>query len=125
VRPRSGAVLLPFFALILGAWWVVLLIWDTDALPTALLGGSAAACLLTGIALGVRRRVRPPVRVRADPDLSLGAPVIAIGVAALVLGAEAGAWLLLVGGGLVVLGAALLAREWRDGRRAAAAGERR
>jgi hypothetical protein len=118
VRPRSGALLLPLFAAILGAWWVVLLAWDTDPLPTALLGGAAAACLLTGLALGVRRRVRPAVDVRAAPDTSLGAPVLAAGVAGLVLGAGLGAWLLLVAGGLVVLGGALLAREWRDARRA-------
>jgi hypothetical protein len=125
MRFRDGPLLLPAFALLLGVWWIVLLAWGTDALPTALLGGAAGACLLCGLALAVWGRVRPPAGRQAEPDLSLGAPATGAGVAAMVLGAQAGTWLVLVGGGMVVLGAALLVREWRAGRRAMGEGDRR
>lgn len=118
MRPPGGTVLLLLFAAILGAWWVVLLLWDTDALPTALLGAAVATCAVTGLGLWVRQARRAPRQRRADPDLSIGAVTLACGIAALVVGAELGPWLLLIGGGVVVLGAFGLAREWRTARHA-------
>jgi hypothetical protein len=118
VRPRDAVLLLGGFAALLGAWWAVLVAWDTDLLATALLGGAAAACLLAAPAFAVRAPRRRARDVRADPDLSLGAPALAVGVAALLLGAELGQWLLLIGAGATVGGVALLVREVRSARRA-------
>jgi hypothetical protein len=45
-------------------------------------------------------------------------PLSAVGVSALVVGAEAGLWLILIGAGLLTAGVALAARELSQSRRA-------
>jgi hypothetical protein len=115
---RSGALVLVVFAAILATWWVVLLLWRTDALPTALLGGSVTGLLVAFLIFALSAQRRRPAAVRASPDLSLGAVVLAFGVTGLVVGAEVGRWLLLVGAAVSAGGLAQLGREHMAARRA-------
>jgi hypothetical protein len=101
--------LVAFGALLLVLTAVELPFGPTPA-EVALLGGAGLGCLACGIAVLARRRRRPRVERRRD-ELSGGPVVVAAGCAALVVGAEAGLWLVLIGAGLVVLGGALLVEE--------------
>jgi hypothetical protein len=106
------------WAVLLTALTAMLWIWSPgDELAIAVLGGSAAATWLLGVmlTLGSRRAEREPLG-RVVPELSPGAALVAIALAAMLLGAEAGLWLVLAGGGLLVFGLAVLARELRTGR---------
>ncbi|MCW3031780.1 MAG: hypothetical protein JWM60_125 [Solirubrobacterales bacterium] len=83
-----------------------------------LLGGAAAACLLTGLGLWRLDLRRAAVeRPRALPDQSLAAATLAAGLALALLGAGFGLWLILVGAGVTALGAGGLLREARARRR--------
>ncbi len=89
-----------------------------------MLGGSSGACLAAGLVLwriDARRRARaaaaagePP---RLIPDDSLAAMTLASGLALALLGAGFGLWLVLIGAGVVALGAGGLLREGRARRR--------
>src|SRR4051812_19859970 len=112
--PRGDVMPLVAFGILLLVLTAVQLPFGPTPAEVALLGGAGAACLLCGVvALGAQRRGRPdPARMRVTP-LAGGPFVLAAGLAALLVGAEAGLWLVLIGAGLVVIGAALLARERR------------
>ena len=96
------------------AFGILLLVLTAVQLPfgptapeVALLGGAGAACLACGLVVLAARR--PGVRT---VEGAAGGPfVLAAGLAAMVVGAEAGLWLSLIGAGLVVIGGALLARR--------------
>jgi hypothetical protein len=123
---RSGAIVLAVFAGILATWWVVLVLWRTDALPTALLGGSVTGVLITFLIVHLSALRGRPETVRASPDLSPGAVVLAFGVTALVIGAEVGQWLVLIGAAVTAAALAQLGRELLAARRAVqTAGPRR
>jgi hypothetical protein len=121
---RSGAIVLVVFAAILATWWAVLLLWRTDALPTALLGGSVSGLLVAFLIFQLSAARRRPPSVRAVPDLSFGAVGLAFGVTALVVGADVGQWLLLIGAAVTAGSLAQLGREWAAARRAVAAAAR-
>ena len=85
-----------------------------DWLTPVLLGWAAAGTLglAAVVALGGE-----PAGPRAVPDHSAATVAVAGGVAAMVLGAEAGPWLIYLGAGLTVFGLAGLIRERRAVRR--------
>jgi hypothetical protein len=105
------------FGTLLGALFVGLLLWQSDPLPTGLLGGASALSYVTAVGLAIDAR-RPRKAVRADPDLSFGAVALAFGIAGLIVGAELGTWVLLLSGGITLGGLVQLLRESRDARRA-------
>jgi hypothetical protein len=108
----------PFFAwaALLTVLAVVLWAWTSDDLPPAVFGAAAAIVWVAGlVALFVRRR-RPGAR--PAPDLSLASAFVAFAVAALVLGALVGRWLVYLGAGLLLIGLVGVARELRAQRRA-------
>jgi hypothetical protein len=83
-----------------------------------MLGGASAACLLAGLALWWLDARRGELeRPRALPDTSLAAACLAAGLALALLGAGFGLWLILIGAGIVALGAGGLVREQRARRR--------
>jgi hypothetical protein len=108
---RSGAIVLLVLAALLALTWVVLLLWDAGALPDALLGGSLTGLLLAFAAFQVHALRARPAAVRASADLSVGAVGLAFGVTALIVGAEVGPWLLLVGAAITAASLTQLARE--------------
>jgi O-antigen/teichoic acid export membrane protein len=88
----------------------VLVVWEPDDeiqwLPFA---GASAAIWAVGLVFYVRRRLRTEERML--PDLSPAPFVLALGFATM-LGAPAlGHWLLLLGGGIVLVGVVVIARE--------------
>lgn len=98
------------------AWLSVLAtvqaVWRPDRyLPWALSAGAATAAWLLGLFLLLRHR-----RIdwlRQIPDLSFSVVLIAVGVAAMLNGAAFGLWLVLLGGGLILLGLGGVVRELR------------
>ena len=106
------------------AWGTILAIstaaqlpYGPSAIELAMLGGAAAACLLTGLVLFALERARrgpQPVQDTALlPDLSAATVLVAIGVAVLLVGAEVGQWMMLMGGGAIAIGIGGLVREFR------------
>jgi hypothetical protein len=118
---RSGAIVLLVLAALLALTWVVLLLWDAGALPDALLGGSLTGAILAFAGFHVHALRARPAAVRASPDLSVGAVVLAFGVTALIVGAEVGPWLLLIGAAVTAGSLAQLAREHAAARAAVTA----
>jgi len=101
-----------------GVLWAVFVEVDllSVLLPAFAVGGTAAMA-----ALAARRGGRTPRAVLTgdpDPQLSLSAPLVAVAIALVLLGLEVGTFLVFVGGGLALLGAGGLVREWRAERRA-------
>ena len=91
---------------------LVLTIWaEWDWLAYTLLWASAGATIVWGLVEW--RAGRPHEHPRALPDVSLWTLLVAVGVTVAVLGALFGAWLGILGGGLVVAGALGLVRERR------------
>jgi hypothetical protein len=103
---RSGIVIAGWAGL-LALWTAVQLLFSPSALTVALLGGAAAAVLV--LALVATRERRP----RRTPELSPATPLLALGVAALISGAELGTWCLLLGALITACGAAALVVEER------------
>ncbi len=96
------------------AWLSVLTtvqaVWRPDRyLPWALSAGAATAAWLLGLFLLLRHRRTD--WLRRIPDLSFSVVLIALGVAAMLNGAAFGLWLVLVGGGLVLIGLGGVGRE--------------
>ena len=82
-----------------------------SATELALLGGAGAACVLAGVVVLVLDRRRPPPEEQTLPDLSPSVVLIALGLTGLLVGAEAGSWLMDIGGGLTLIGLGALAHE--------------
>jgi hypothetical protein len=108
---RSGAIVLLVLAAFLAATWTALALWRAGALPTALLGGALTGVVVAFAAFHVHALRSRPAAVRASPDLSVGAVGLAFGVTALIVGADVGPWLLLVGAGVTAASLAQLGRE--------------
>jgi hypothetical protein len=104
---RPAALVVGGWGLLLGVNAAVLAVWTSDPLPPALLGGAAVASGLLGLAMLARGREAP----RVIPDLSLASALVGVALAAMVVGAEVGVWLVLVGAGMLLFGLAGLARE--------------
>jgi energy-converting hydrogenase Eha subunit A len=95
------------WAALLALWTVVQLAFLPPWLTVALLGGASCAVLI--LAAVVTRERRP----RRSPELSFATPLLALGVAALVSGAELGTWCLLLGALITACGLATLVSEVR------------
>ena len=95
---------------------VGLLAWSgTLAGPWLLLASSGTACAACGFVVGL---LLPDAdRRRAVPDISLSPTVMAGGVLVLLVAVAAGRWLVLLGLGVIALGAGGLVRELRAQRR--------
>jgi hypothetical protein len=76
---------------------------------------AAGAAWLVGLALLLRRRATPELRL--VPDLSLATVLLAFGIASLVNSPSFGLWLALVGGELVLIALFWLAYEVLTARR--------
>lgn len=111
---KGPAAVLLGWALLLGVLGLVLAVWSDDALARGLLLGAAGgAAVLAGLALLAGKEPRR----RTVPDLSVSTALVAIGLAALVLGSVFGTWLVALGLGLALLGLAAVARELLSERR--------
>jgi hypothetical protein len=99
---------------IIGFWGALLALWTLLQLPfspppiTLLLLGGAAGAVLAFALLAARRRASP-----ARPELSPATPLLALGVAALISGAELGTWCLLLGALISACGLVTLVAEVR------------
>jgi hypothetical protein len=116
---RPPLVLL-VWAVLLGVLACLQLAFRLDTMTFALAGGGAVfvAAVGTTFLLAGRVATRSPAQPRSVPDLSLATVVCAIGGCSVLIGAEVGLWLILIGAGVLVLGLAGLAREVRAQRRA-------
>jgi hypothetical protein len=101
-------------------------IWTDDTIQVASFGFAAVA-LLTAAGVAILRSGREAIRrgppqpssaPHAIPSASLGAVGIAFGVAAILFGFVFGFFLVLIGAGLLLASACLVARELRAERRA-------
>ena len=112
---NGGPLVLLAWAVLLAIHTGVLIAFGGDELPVLLLGGAAAGAALLGAWIAVRRRRGRGERGerRAVPDLSPPAALAAVAVAAMVIGAELGTWLVLIGAGLLALALGGLIRELR------------
>ncbi len=110
---------------VVGAWGCLLAglagllaSFPLDVEAVALLGGAAASVLVAATVALLTGRDGTPRERRAIPDLSLATPLAAVALCSLVVGAEVGLWLILIGAGLLALALGGLIREGRAQRRA-------
>jgi hypothetical protein len=120
---RRAAIIFAAWGAWLGVWTAVQLFFLHAAFPErtiqwVMLGGAAAAALLTGAAIwraGARRRPR------GEPQLitneSIASAVAAVGLGLLLVGASFGLFLLLIGAGVTAAGLGGVIREERARRR--------
>lgn len=104
-----------FLALLSG---VGVVFFSPDVSTPALLGGAAAFVIVLALGLAVSRRSVQVEGGGADPDGSPATVWLALSLALTALGAPLGPWLALIGGGMVAIGVAGVARELRAQRRA-------
>jgi hypothetical protein len=114
-----GSVLVPLvWSSFLAVLAAVLWIWSPgDELAIALLGGAAVGAAVVGLVLAARARWRGEPGRLVLPDLSPATSLLAIAVAMLLIGLEAGPWLVWIGAGLLAGALFGLARELRLARR--------
>ena len=121
---RSAAVPLACYAVLLGITAAVLWVWSPYTLPAALLTGGVVAIALIALAVGVHdRRAEarahgPEEAERPVPDYSVSILALAYALPTMLVGAYLGLYLILIGGGVLLLGLGGLIREWRAERRA-------
>jgi len=120
----SSALPLACYAALLGITAAVLWVWSPYALPAALLTGGAVAIGVIALAVAVRDRraeARAPGREAAErpvPDYSVSILALAYALPTMLVGAYLGLYLILIGGGVLLLGLGGLIREWRAERSA-------
>jgi hypothetical protein len=95
------------WAALLALWTAVQLLFSPPAITLLLLGGAALAVL--GLALLAARAHTP----REPADLSPATPMLALGAAAMVSGAELGTWCILLGALITAAGLFALLAETR------------
>jgi hypothetical protein len=121
----GGAMLLLWGGLGMGGLEALYVIFADESnfpwLPLTFFGFACATCVLAGLVLVVRDRLRrepePLSRTEVVPDLSLGAALVGVGLAVGLPGMEFGPWMYILGAMLVVAGVLRLAVEWRADRR--------
>jgi hypothetical protein len=106
------------YALLIGIAAAVLWAWSPDRLPAALLGGGAALMALVAAAVALGGRDRSAPAVQPIPDYSFPVVAIAFALCTMLVGAYLGLYLILVGGGVMLLGLGGLLREARAEREA-------
>jgi hypothetical protein len=99
--------IIAFWGALLALWTLLQLLFSPSAITLALLGGAALA--VVAFALLVARRPT----ARAAAELSPATPLLALGVAALISGAELGTWCLLLGALITACGLVTLVSEVR------------
>lgn len=120
----SSAVPLACYAALIGITAAVLWVWSPYALPSALLTGGAVAIALIALAVAVRdrraegRAPGPEAAERPVPDYSVSILALAYALPTMLVGAYLGLYLILIGGGVLLLGLGGLIREWRAEMRA-------
>jgi hypothetical protein len=119
----SSALPLACYAALLGITAAVLWVWSPYALPSALLTGGAVAIAVIALAVAVRDRAeaRAPAIEAAErpvPDYSVSILALAYALPTMLVGAYLGLYLILIGGGVLLLGLGGLLREWRAERSA-------
>jgi hypothetical protein len=120
----SSAVALACYAVLLGITAAVLWVWSPYTLPSALLTGGAVTIAVIALAVAVRdrraeaRAPRPEAAERPVPDYSVSILALAYALPTMLVGAYLGLYLILIGGGVLLLGLGGLIREWRAERRA-------
>jgi hypothetical protein len=112
-----GAVPLAAYAVLLAVLAGVMWVWSSHVLPSVLLTVAAAA---VAAGAGLLRLVRgaDPSEPRAIPDLSAATALLGFAIPTMLVGAHLGLYLVLIGGGLVVLALGGLVREALAVRRA-------
>lgn len=112
----AGWAYVVLWGVLLAILAVLHLAFDLDGLQLGLAIGAAAAVL----ALGALLAARPPREgIRLLPENSYATVMLAVGAVMVALGFLFGQWLYLIGAGVVVLGAAGVAREVLASRRSA------
>jgi hypothetical protein len=119
----SSALPLACYAALLTITAAVLWVWSPYALPSALLTGGAVAIAVIALAVAVRDRAeaRAPAIEAAErpvPDYSVSILALAYALPTMLVGAYLGLYLVLIGGGVLLLGMGGLIREWRAERSA-------
>jgi peptidoglycan/LPS O-acetylase OafA/YrhL len=115
-------------ALVLAVWGLLLVlnavlmatVFGENPTSVLLLGGAGAACMLVGAALWLWRGRAPgedPDEARRVTDASMAAALAGAALALMLLGTQYGAWLVLIGAGLLALGLGGLVRELHAERR--------
>jgi hypothetical protein len=111
---RRAAIVFAGFAALLGVSTLVQALMDGKTLPVGLLGGAAAASLLTSVGLFIAGSAVPdtdPDLERPVPDASYATAILALGVCLVVFGFVFGVFMVLIGAGVALIGAAGLVRE--------------
>jgi hypothetical protein len=110
---RNGWVAVFAWALLLGTLAAVLWIWTDKTIPVLLLGGAAAATAVVAVAtaLATRHTGSSTAGEGRAGEFSIPIVLVAAGLAGLVVGAQAGTWLVWAGAGALLFGLALVARE--------------
>jgi drug/metabolite transporter (DMT)-like permease len=118
---KGGAVVLLFWAFLLAVNTVVMAaVFNENPTSVLLLGGAAAATALVALFLWLRRRRaagEDPDPERPVTEVSMASALVGLALALMLLGAQFGVWLVLIGGGLLVAGLGGVTRELRAERR--------
>jgi hypothetical protein len=118
---KGGALVLLVWSLLLALYVVVMAaVFHEEATPIWLLGGAAAGTAIVALGLWVRRRraeAEDPDVERPVTEVSAASALVGAALALMLLGAQFGLWLVLIGGGLLVAGAGGVTRELRAERR--------
>jgi hypothetical protein len=118
----SSAVPLACYALLIGIAAAVLWVWSPHALPAALLTSGAGVIAVIALVVAVRdRRAKakaPATAERPVADYSVSILALAYALPTMLVGAYLGLYLILIGGGVLLLGLGGLIREWRAERSA-------
>jgi drug/metabolite transporter (DMT)-like permease len=114
---KGGALVLIVWALLLGVNTAVMAtVFHENPTSVWLLGGAAAATAIVALLLWVRRRRaagEDPDAERRVTEVSVASALVGTALALMLLGAQFGVWLVLIGGGLLAAGLGGVARELR------------
>jgi peptidoglycan/LPS O-acetylase OafA/YrhL len=118
---RGAALVLLVWSLLLAVHVPVMAaIFHENPTSVWLLGGAATATAIVAAGLWLRRRRaehEDPDLARPVTEVSMAAALVGAALALMLLGAQFGVWLVLIGAGLLALGCAGVVRELRAERR--------
>jgi hypothetical protein len=125
---RFSAVPLACYAALIGTTAAVQWVWSPYVLPSALLTGGAVVMLAIATVVAIRgrhvdRRTEQESE-RPIPNYSFSILALAYAIPTMLVGAYLGLYLILIGGGVLLLGIGGLIREWRAERRSFASAKR-